>query len=97
MEVNAGEDHAAYKLMLFSCPRCPGAGACADPLIFRSQLQKIFDHRLLQTAELHPRYAEDAQDASIFQLEGAPIWYSSEYGGTNISSFTSLLGHWLTS
>jgi hypothetical protein len=35
-EEDDGEPHAAYKLMLFSRARCPGAEHCADPLIFRS-------------------------------------------------------------
>jgi hypothetical protein len=35
---NEGEPHAAYKLMLFSRSRCPGPGACADPLVFRPLL-----------------------------------------------------------
>ena len=33
-----GEAHAAYKLMLFARTRCPGPGACADPLNFRALL-----------------------------------------------------------
>ena len=37
-EENDGEEHAAYKLMLFSRTRCPGPAACADPLAFRSLL-----------------------------------------------------------
>ena len=51
-EANAGEDHAAYKLMLFACPRCPGVGACADPLLFRNLLQK--DHPELNTYKFAP-------------------------------------------
>ena len=39
-ELNDGEDHAAYKLMLFSTARCPGKGACSDPLMFRPLLQR---------------------------------------------------------
>ena len=37
-EEDAGEPHAAYKLMLFSRTRCIGTGHCADPLMFRSHL-----------------------------------------------------------
>jgi len=37
-EEDKGESHAAYKLMIFSCSRCPGPDHCADPLTFRCLL-----------------------------------------------------------
>ena len=36
LQINRGEDHAAYKLMLFQPFRCPGKGSCNDPLLCKS-------------------------------------------------------------
>ena len=38
-QVNSGEDYGAYLAMLCTPARCPGKGACADPMMFRPLLQ----------------------------------------------------------
>jgi hypothetical protein len=55
-EGDDGETHAAYKLMFFSRTRCPGPGACADPMVFRSLLIPNDKPDDLQAAMAKPRF-----------------------------------------
>ena len=52
-----GEPHAAYKLTLFSRTRCPGPGACSDPLVFRSLVLPSDKPAIPSTTTTKPRFA----------------------------------------
>ena len=41
--VNNSEDNSAYKALFHSCVRCPGAGQCANPLIYQPLLYPRID------------------------------------------------------
>ena len=57
-EVNNSEDNSAYKAFFHSCVRCPGAGQCANPLIYQPLLYPRIDNI--------DRYLSDiAQDGTI--------------------------------
>jgi len=43
-EVNNSEDNSAYKAFFHSCVRCPGAGECANPLIYQPLLYPRIDN-----------------------------------------------------
>ena len=42
--VNNSEDNSAYKAFFHSCVRCPGAGECANPLIYQQLLYPRIDN-----------------------------------------------------
>ena len=42
-EVNNSEDNSVYKTFFHSCVRCPGAGQCANPLIYQPLLYPRID------------------------------------------------------
>ena len=42
--VNNSEDNSAYKAFFHSCVRCPGAGECANPLIYQPLLYPRIDN-----------------------------------------------------
>ena len=68
-EVNNSEDNSVYKAFFHSCVRCPGAGECANPLIYQPLLYPRIDNI--------DKYLSDiAQDGTNHRhaVRFAPAW-----------------------